>query len=243
MTLIYVYAILPGDVELPADLHGFHEAPLELVHVKDLAAVVTTQPDESPSPTPERVMAHHSVVSRLRHTRPALPVRFGTVLQHDALVNTLINQHDRLTSDIVRLAGKVEYGITALWGSLLERMPKSVAPELKTAESGTSYMRQRLAEYQQEKQLIKLAESIGSDMKHCLEGCTEDAAISVLPTPKIPVRGKFLVDSQCGGDFESAYLELCRERTDLRFSLVGPWPPYSFVTTGDDFALGTRDAN
>jgi hypothetical protein len=145
MMSLYVYAILPAGIELPADLRGFHEAPLELVGLADVASVVVQQAEEVPPPTPERVTAHHNVVSYLRELGPALPVRYGTVLgSADSVLKALTEQHTQLLSDIARLAGKVEYGITALWSDAPNGMPEPVSVDAKSEESGMSYMRQRL---------------------------------------------------------------------------------------------------
>jgi hypothetical protein len=80
-------------------------------------------------------------------------------------------------------------------------------------------------------------------MKERLGRYAEDAEISVLPALKIPVRARFLVASRHCGDFEATYLDLLRDRTELRFSLVGPWPPYSFVMAGVDVSPGMHGAN
>jgi hypothetical protein len=49
-----------------------------------------------------------------------------------------------------------------------------------------------------------------------------------LQTPNLLLSAYYLVERVLAGDFRAAYERLRRARSDLKYLISGPWPPYSF---------------
>lgn len=233
MTSYYVYAIQPASIDLPRDLRGFHPDALAKLCWRDLAAVVAPHYEGVElKPTPRRVERHHDVVTRLGELGPVLPVRFGTVFPDCASLNEALKHHaETLHSDLARLAGKYEYGITVLWGDYLADSDGSDdEPVMAAGGDGRTYMNQRLSEYQRELRHKHVAESIKAAAEEALCPLAEDSQLQALAHDDVPLRGSFLVPAQQSAEFEAAFERLYDDYKPLRMLLTGPWPPYSFVS-------------
>ena len=63
-----------------------------------------------------RLAAHHDVLKRLMERFTILPMSFGIVADNvDGVRKILAANHDALTAQLKRLAGKVEMGLSVLW--------------------------------------------------------------------------------------------------------------------------------
>jgi hypothetical protein len=240
MTTYYVYAVLPIKSNVPDDLRGIRDEPLRAIPCGELQAIVGEHEAPEPKVSPERVLAHHDVVARLRQGSQALPVQFGTVFSSvSAVQESLEERSEALADTMSRLAGTSEFGISVLWDS------KQAAPNSELNEapvSGVEYMRQRLGEYQRQNDLRAKAEQVSEAIERSLGPYSRDWRLSVLPTDNMPVRGSFLVAEREMDTFRREFTQLCADLSDLRFSLVGPWPPYSFVSSRSGSVEGTLGA-
>ena len=84
----YVYAIGRPGASLPDDLRGLDDRPLSVVALRDLEAVVSEIVRERLQASAENVLRHEFVIEAVRRVRPAIPVRFGTVLSDAEAVAT-----------------------------------------------------------------------------------------------------------------------------------------------------------
>ena len=81
-TGIYVYGMVPGDVELNSGVPGVGDPPgeIRLVRAGDLAALVSEVDITRPLGTPEDLQAHEEILDSVVTETPVLPLRFGAVL-------------------------------------------------------------------------------------------------------------------------------------------------------------------
>lgn len=243
MTSLYVYALLPEGNELPTGLYGFHDVPCEVVAAGDLAAVIARHDGEQPGATPERVQAHHRVIEALREGTPALPVQFGTLFgDEQELREAISEQHGTLLADMERLDGTVEYGISTLWGSALDKQHLPEALSTSSPASGADYMQMRLAQHRREGHLREMAETLEAEIDAWLREISIETESAVLPTMNMPVRARFLVHSTSSRIFEATVSDLRASRPQYQFMLVGPWPPYSFLSGAGQRLPGTEGA-
>ncbi len=112
-TAVYVYGILPGDVELDPEATGVGDppAPVRLVKYRDIAALISDVDLAKPLGTPEDLMAHEDLLDSSAAEVPVLPVKFGAVVaSEDAVTAELLEPHyDGFRAALEQLDGFVEY--------------------------------------------------------------------------------------------------------------------------------------
>ncbi|MBV9384391.1 MAG: GvpL/GvpF family gas vesicle protein, partial [Streptosporangiaceae bacterium] len=112
-TGIYVYGILPGDVELEADVRGIGDPPGEvrLVRQGDLAALVSEVDVSKPLGEPDDLVVHEQLLDSIAPDAPVLPLRFGAVVaSEDAVAHELLEAHqDEFASALEELEDRAEY--------------------------------------------------------------------------------------------------------------------------------------
>jgi hypothetical protein len=239
MTWYYVYAIVQGTISLPDDLRGIANEPLSLLTSRGMSAVVGAELKEPPEPRAALILAHHRLVSKISEYGAALPVQFGsTVRSVERLERVLDEQYETLHDDLSRLAGKVEFGVTILWTQASEDADRGGQASTTPAASGAEYMRRRLSEYQREKQLRTQAEMIQESLAAEVSQLAADHQEQVLPREGMPLRASYLVEAKNSDEFRRRIEDFRNRNRELEVVMVGPWPPYSFVTSRRDDLAG-----
>jgi hypothetical protein len=178
------------------------------------------------------ILAHHRLVGRISEQFPALPARFGSsVPSLERLQFVLEEQYQTLLEDLDRLAGKVEFGVTILWDEKISDNDPAISSDAQPTGSGADYMRQQLGAFQREKRLRSLAEEIQSDLAGDVLPLASEYREHVLPRQDMPLRGAYLVASDDSDDFRRKVDVFTERQEGLEVVLVGPWPPYSFVSS------------
>ncbi|HEX4657056.1 MAG TPA: GvpL/GvpF family gas vesicle protein, partial [Streptosporangiaceae bacterium] len=112
-TAVYVYGILPGDIELTAQMHGVGDPPGEVrvVRCGDLAALVSEVDVSRPLGSPGDLAAHEEILDASAADAPVLPMRFGAVVaSEDAVAHDLLEDHrDEFTRALEELDGLAQY--------------------------------------------------------------------------------------------------------------------------------------
>jgi Gas vesicle synthesis protein GvpL/GvpF len=110
---LYVYGILPGDVEVTADMQGVGDPPGEVrvLCSGDLAALVGDIDPARPLGSPEDLAAHKEILDACAADAPVLPMRFGAVVaDEDAVARELLDgHHDEFAQALSELDGKAQY--------------------------------------------------------------------------------------------------------------------------------------
>jgi hypothetical protein len=112
---IFVYGILPADIEVAAGIPGVgeHPGPLRDVRCDGLAALISEVDSSGPLGSPDDLRAHREILDATAAEVPVLPLRFGTVLaSEDAVAKDLLAaHHDEFTAALNQLEGRAEFQV------------------------------------------------------------------------------------------------------------------------------------
>jgi len=110
---IYVYGIVPGDVEVEDDAEGIGDPPgkVEIIREGDIAALVSTVSTDRPLGKPADLQAHAALLDGTASVAPVLPLRFGAVMTDvDSVASELLREHhDEFAQTLQALEGHAEY--------------------------------------------------------------------------------------------------------------------------------------
>lgn len=241
---VYVYGIMPGDVELEPGTTGIGDPPGEVRVVRngDLAALVSDVDLDKPLGRPDDLYAHEDLLDSSAAGVPVLPLRFGAVLTSDeAVAEELLGaHHDEFASALEQLEGHAEYVVRgrydedAILREVLDEDPRAgeLRDQLKGAdETLTRELRMQLGEI--------ISNAIDAkreaDTRALGEAMADHVTASVVRPPTHDMDAAhvaFLVDLDSADALEQAVDELARDwsgRIDLR--LMGPMAAYDFVGT------------
>lgn len=236
--MLYLYAIIHADAPLPT-LQGLDGVVPFALPCGTLAAVVSTHPGAAPLPTAKYLWQHEAVIEALMDDRATLPARFGTLLPDQAALRSALHSHEAaLRADLVRVSGRVELGVRVLLndagqaGVLPSDASTKPPDEHDTASAGRSYMLLRLAEEQRAQMQHQRARTLAEEVHAALSVGTAESVCRVLVTEQMILAGAYLVERGAVADFQQRCAALSMAYPALQLLGTGPWPPYSFVSTG-----------
>lgn len=112
-TAVYVYGLVPADVEVKPDATGVGTPPrpLSTITFDDIAALVSEIAPDAPLGTPEDLRAHARILDTTATVAPVLPLQFGAVMTDtDAVVAELLEPYrDEFREALDQLEGLVQY--------------------------------------------------------------------------------------------------------------------------------------
>jgi hypothetical protein len=112
---IYVYGILPADIEVAAGIPGVgeHPGPLRDVRFDGLAALISEVDSSARLGSPDDLRTHREILDATAAEVPVLPLRFGTILpSEDAVAEDLLAaHHDEFTAALDQLEGHTEFQV------------------------------------------------------------------------------------------------------------------------------------
>ena len=239
----YVYGVVPASGatarDLPEDLRGLDDAPVELLQYGDVAAAVAEIRLERPPGRRADLVAHGEVVGRLADAGPVVPVQFGSALEsREAVLHDLLEEgHDRFVDVLHRLEGRRQLNLRASY------VEDEVLAEVVRDRPDIADLRRRtqgLPQGTMHPALIKLGELVsqaiedrrGDDADELLDIVEPHVERIVLRDPGTMevLDVALLVAEERLEELEDAletYAEAVHERMRLR--LVGPVAPYDFV--------------
>lgn len=110
---VYVYGIVPADVQAEDDAEGVGDPPakVETVREGDIAALVSPIPTDHPLGTPDDLRAHAHLLDGAAAVAPVLPLRFGAVMTDAGAVaeELLREHHDEFRETLAKLEGHAQY--------------------------------------------------------------------------------------------------------------------------------------
>lgn len=241
---VYVYGILPGDIELEEGTTGVGDPPAEVRVVRsgDLAALVSDVDLNKPLGRPDDLYAHEDLLDATAAGVPVLPLRFGAVVTSDeAVAEELLDaHHDEFASALDQLEGHAEYVVKgryvedAVLREVLDEDPRAgeLRDQLKGAdEAATRDLRMQLGEIVSNAIDAKREQ----DASAVSDAVADLVAASVLRSPTDDmdaVHIAFLVDLGSADALEQAVEELARDWGDrIELRLLGPMAAYDFVGT------------
>jgi hypothetical protein len=112
---IFVYGILPADIEVATGIPGVGKHPglLRDVRCDGLAALISEVDTSGQLGSPGDLRAHREILDATAAEVPVLPLRFGTVLASEDAVakDLLVAHHDEFTAALDQLEGRTEFQV------------------------------------------------------------------------------------------------------------------------------------
>ncbi|RZL74318.1 MAG: GvpL/GvpF family gas vesicle protein [Rhodococcus sp. (in: high G+C Gram-positive bacteria)] len=239
---IYVYGIVPADVQPEDDATGIHDAPIEIVTHGDIAALVSEIDPDQRLGTPADLQAHARILDGTSHVAPVLPLRFGAVVSdRDAVINELLAEHeDEFASALDELEGFAQYLVRGRY--VEETIIGEIVDENPEATALLESIRDQPEELTRDDRMA-LGEIIGHALEAKRDADTRITLDALAPlTDTVTVREPthdedavqlaVLLEVDRQGELEQTVGDLA-ERWDDRVTmrLVGPMAPYDFVVT------------
>ena len=245
-TAVYVYGILPGDVELQDATTGVGDPPMpvRLLRYRDIAALISDVDVTRPLGTPEDLLVHERLLDASAADAPVLPMRFGAVVAGEAVVisELLAPHYEEFAAALQQLEGHAEYIVRgryvqdAILQEILDENPE--AAELTAQTQGEDLTALRATQVQLG-ELIgeRIADKRAHDTQRLGDELAGQVSASVVRPPTDDfeaVHAAFLVKSDACDQLLDAVERLTADwdgRIELR--VLGPLAPYDFVgTTG-----------
>jgi len=243
-TAVYVYGIVPADVETDPDARGVGDppAPVTTVRGERIAALVSEIPRDKPLGRPEDLTAHAGLLDAAAAEVPVLPLRFGAVVSdEEAVVEELLKENeDDFAAALDELEGRAQYVVKGRY------VEKAILNEILDEDEELARLRDEIRGKPEDAtrgQRMQLGEQIGhaiaakrtADTQRMLDALN---ALGVQISSREPTHEQEAVHLAClaetakQADLEAAVEELARDwqgRVEVR--LLGPLAAYDFVVT------------
>ena len=207
------------------DAAGNQESDVRWVIEGPLAAATVEPRGESFGPLEQaRLLAaiHGQIAIR--------PLRYGTVLpQEQAVRDFLSHRGTNLLRDLLRIEGTGEIGLRVeLLGPAAPSCPAATDDYRLPAMSPQQYLALRRQQYEWKDQLDRQVQSVTENFVQVVQGLYRQWRVltSTVPTT---VRLAFLVQRKHWETFSHRLQAIEPNQACQRHTLLGPWPPYSFV--------------
>ncbi|WP_068158743.1 GvpL/GvpF family gas vesicle protein [Rhodococcus phenolicus] len=241
-TGIYVYGIVPADVEAESDATGVGTPPsgVSVVRRGEIAALVSEVPVDRPLGTPDDLKAHADLLDGTSAVAPVLPLRFGAVLSdEDAVSEELLAAHeDEFEAALKELEGRAQFVVKAryvekaLLGEILDENADAarLREEIRDKpEDATRDARMALGEIISQTIEAKRAE----DTQRVVEALEELDPMVNLRDPthdEDAAHVAILIELSRQGDLEDIVRSLAEEWDGrAKMDLLGPMAAYDFV--------------
>lgn len=243
----YLFAVARGlDPTRLSSTTGIHGAPLDVVPLRDLQAVICSVDlsefgeqevarNLEDLPWLEEVArCHHEVVVAISATADVAPMRLVTICSDDDSVRSKIDGlYDDLSRALDRVEGRREWSVKA-YARRVEQAPTPTEP----APSGAAYLQRKR---EQSEVRRSASERSLQDARVVHDLLSSGAAASrILPPQDSRLTGRadtmvlnaaYLVAQPDAPAFRAHVLQLADSlSSQLQLELDGPWPPYSFTT-------------
>ncbi|HEY2004858.1 MAG TPA: GvpL/GvpF family gas vesicle protein [Solirubrobacteraceae bacterium] len=197
------------------DLRGIGGTRVQRIAGGSLVVMVSEH-DQPPPLSEATLWEFEHVIESAMKSGPVLPVRFGTLLATAADVEQwLETRREELMAKLENVRGAVELSVRGVW-------PAEEPSAAAGADTGTEYMRARLAPQRRAREL--------ADRVHAqLDGFARASRHRILTRATVPVSAAFLIDQGTQEQFVNAVTGLDARLDDTELVCTGPWPPYSFV--------------
>ena len=239
---VYVYGILPGDIEIEPGATGVGSPPGEVRVVRHghLAALVSDVDMDKPLGRPDDLFAHEGLLDATAAEVPVLPLRFGALVSSDdAVAGELLQaHHDEFATALSQLEGRVEYVVRgrydeqAILREVLEENPHAarLAEQIKGADpDATRELRIQLGEILNTAVAAKREEDTRA-VGDAVAGLVEASVVRPPSSDLDAAYTAFLVTTDTEDELEEVVARLARDwegRVDLNLS--GPLAAYDFV--------------
>lgn len=249
----YVYGVVrTGGSASPPGVRGVDSrSPTSVLEHGGLAAVVSRVVLEDFGEEPLRehlsdlewlertARAHERVLEQVGSEHTLIPMRMCTVYRSSSGVLEMLGREaDALGAALEQLDQKAEWGVK-VFGDRNAGMPMVAAGrEPADDRQGTQYLRNRLHERDEQRELNAGVETACQEIHRRLSTIAVDALVSAPQRPEVSghagemvLNGVYLVHDNDRDRFSSAVDVLRSKFATLALDVVltGPWPAYNFV--------------
>ncbi|MGZ4524952.1 MAG: GvpL/GvpF family gas vesicle protein [Mycobacterium sp.] len=242
---VYVYGIVPGDVEVEETAQGIGDppAPVSIVHDGDIAALVSVVAVDHALGTPDDLQAHAKLLDGTAAVAPVLPLRFGAVMtDEDAVAEELLRgHHDEFAQALEALEGHAEYIVKGRYDeqAFLTRLlseneqARQLSEDIRSMpEDASRNSRMALGEL-----IANAIEAMRNTDTQAVIDALADVASQVNPREPThewdAVHVALLVEVERQAELEDVLRELNETAGGLmKLRLLGPLAAYDFVVTG-----------
>lgn len=239
--VVYVYGIVPADVEPAAGATGIGDPPsvVEVVRSGDIGALISDIP-QRPLGTPEDLTAHSELLDGSAAVAPVLPLRFGAVMSGRESVETQLLQpnHDEFRAALRELEGRAQFVVKGRY--VEEAILREVLGENREAARLREQIRGAPEEASRDARMAlgeiiyrSIADKRTADTRRAADavGGVRPVVAERAPThDQDAVHLAILVELSRQRELEQALAELAGQwdgRVEL--SLLGPMAAYDFV--------------
>lgn len=243
-TAVYVYGIVPGDVEVQKNAKGVGEPPatVDVIREGDIAALVSKIPADQTLGRPEDLQAHAQLLDGTAGVAPVLPLRFGAVMTDpDSVTEELLREHhDEFAEALGSLEGRAEYIVKSRYHE--EEFLAQLLSENQQAAQLRDDIQQKPKDASRDSQ-IALGELIANVIEqqrqvHTNAVIEELGELAEQVNPREPthewdaVHLALLAEVARQADLEEVLDRLNEDwRGLVTLRLLGPLAPYDFVVT------------
>ncbi|MEX2582375.1 MAG: GvpL/GvpF family gas vesicle protein [Gemmatimonadota bacterium] len=263
-SLIYLYGLTAGDAaDPPSELTGVEDAPVEVVRVGSLGAIVSRVPADAYSDDAlnarlddlawvgARGVSHERVLDWFAEHGPVIPLSLFSL--HGDLVRLerrIGSEQEAFGRSLERLRGRKEWGIK-LWrheadaGEGIDRLSPSlqeIGRQIDEAPAGKRFLleKKRQAMRLEELRLVsnRIAHELFADLRGVSDGATSVPIPGVAPAAErvLLLHAAYLVADDGFEEFQRAVTEQAGRLAGSGFEIefTGPWPAYNFASTDDE---------
>ena len=236
------YCILrDGDLARGCAPRGVDGETVALIAAAGLAAPYSAVPKEYALPNVPRATAYARVVAAFHQVDTVLPLRYGDLMPNRAQLAELLRERSAEFHALLdQLEGCEEMGLHLLLRAAEGISEPDAIPVGRTARPGwpetpgARYLARRRAYYVQRERHGQHAASAAERIRRAFDGLfvkcrARDPSVSDGRLLSL----YFLIRRQDASAFRQAFRRLQGTGTD-RVLLLGPWPPYTFVTQGQN---------
>lgn len=246
---LYVYCL--GDELSGAAFEGtagVGGAPVRLLALGRVSAVVSDAHAEPVAVTEENLLAHNRVNAAALAVSTPLPFRFGTRAAPERLAEYAASNEAALAEALARVRGLVEMSVKLMEKAEGEGrrgkgksegggraagdrdVPAESGEEAAAAAvgRGTAFLLKKRLEVLGEEGARRRAEELAAWLAAGLAGLARESAVRLSPSEAIVVRAAHLVERARVAEYRARLRGLGAGRPGLRLLTSGPWPPYSF---------------
>lgn len=226
---IYLYCLLSGTHEPPADLRGIDDSPVRAVDVGGLRAWVSDTGGSAVTPSPERARSHDRVVRAALDLETPLPARFGQVVSDEAALEALVEpRRAAFSAALERLAGMVEMTVRVILPVPAREGPVPTGQEEKAA-SGREYLERVAATQREERNLLAEEGIVREHISSAVQELVRAESFAGAAPGASMITVSHLIPRVHIEHYRRAIGALREDQPSLAIMVSGPWAPYSFT--------------
>lgn len=229
---LYVYCLAQGVETISETVGGVSGAPVRLLKIDDLAALVSDIETDVVPVSRENVLDHAAVVRSVFDRTTPLPFRFGTLVTEQQLRSYVATRKTALEAKLAHVRECVEMSVKII----REVSTDNQREQRVTAEStGAAFLAEKRREILGDETRAAEANEIAAWLRQSVSGLTRDEQVTLRPSERLVLAAAHLVERAKLKQYREKTAEARQNRPELHFLFSGPWPPYSFVNIELEF--------